>query len=314
MIEIKNLTMYYGPTIALDSVSFNVKEREIVGLLGPNGAGKTTLMRILTTFIYPTKGSAKIGGFDITQDPLEVRKLIGYLPEIPPLYMDMRVDEYIHFVGRSRGLSADQLKKRESWVIDATKIDGVWKDMINELSLGFRQRVGLAQALIHDPKVVILDEPTSGLDPMQIVSIRQLIRDLAKDKTVIFSTHILQEASAVADRLVIIDRGKIIANATAAELKSEKTKDTFFYVTLTADREESRVLLAGAASIKEIEVMSASPRLTRFLCRTNSYEEASSAINHLVKQKGLIIKELALREPSLEEIFLGLFKTSDKKV
>jgi ABC-2 type transport system ATP-binding protein len=314
MIEIKNLTMYYGPTIALDSVSFNVKEREIVGLLGPNGAGKTTLMRILTTFIYPTKGSAKIGGFDITQDPLEVRKLIGYLPEIPPLYMDMRVDEYIHFVGRSRGLSADQLKKRESWVIDATKIDGVWKDMINELSLGFRQRVGLAQALIHDPKVVILDEPTSGLDPMQIVSIRQLIRDLAKDKTVIFSTHILQEASAVADRLVIIDRGKIIANATAAELKSEKTKDTFFYVTLTADREESRVLLAGAASIKEIEVMSASPRLTRFLCRTNSYEEASSAINHLVKQKELLIKELALREPSLEEIFLGLFKTSDKKV
>ena len=211
MIEAKNLTMHYGATCALDNVSFRTSEKEVVGLLGPNGAGKTTLMRILTTFIYPTKGTASICGHDITENPLAARKTLGYLPENPPLYVDMRVDEYLDFVGRSRGLSSAKLKERKEWVIEATQIRKVYKHTIFELSLGYRQRVGLAQALIHDPQVVILDEPTSGLDPMQIVGIRKLIKDLSREKTVIFSTHILQEASAVSDRLLIIDQGRIIA-------------------------------------------------------------------------------------------------------
>ena len=192
MIDVKNLTMDYGLTRALDDVSFEVKEKEIVGLLGPNGAGKTTLMRILTTYLYPTLGTATIGGIDITVDPLRVRQMLGYLPETPPLYMDMRVDEYLTFVGESRGLDAATLRKRKDWVIEETQIAGVWKHNAGELSLGYRQRVGLAQALIHDPEVVILDEPTSGLYPMQIIGIRQLIKYLAKTKTIIYSTHILQ--------------------------------------------------------------------------------------------------------------------------
>ena len=312
MIKVKNLTMYYGSTLALDDVSFSVNEKEIVGLLGPNGAGKTTLMRILTTFIYPTRGTATIGGYDITEDPVKVRKIIGYLPETPPLYVDMRVDEFIEFVGHSRGLQGLELKNRISWVIEATKISSVWKHMVSELSLGFRQRVGLAQALIHDPQVVILDEPTSGLDPMQIVGIRQLIKELAKTKTIIFSTHILQEASAVADRLVIIDRGKIIANNTAEELKRIKEKDILVYVTFHAPKEDAFVVLKSIPNVKDVKIVSESGLTVRFLCKAASFDEVGAFVNQAVKQKGWALKELALKEPSLEEVFLSLFKTTEK--
>ncbi|OGW84117.1 MAG: hypothetical protein A3C47_06965 [Omnitrophica bacterium RIFCSPHIGHO2_02_FULL_51_18] len=221
MIEAKNLTMFYGSTCAVDDVSFKVSPSEIVGFLGPNGAGKTTLMRVLTTFIYPTKGAALIGGCDVTRDPIGVRKAIGYLPEIPPLYPDMRVDDFLDFVGRARELRGRQLKERKDWVVSACGIGSVWKHRVYELSLGFRQRVGLAQALIHDPKVLILDEPTSGLDPIQIIGIRGLIQDLAKRKTILFSTHILQEASAISHRLFIINQGKLVAQGTLAELRSQ---------------------------------------------------------------------------------------------
>ena len=219
MIEAKGLTMYYGMNCALDDASFSARPGEVIGLLGPNGAGKTTLMRILTTFLYPTRGTASVCGFDIINNALEVRKTIGYLPENPPLYMDMRVYEYLDFVGRARGLSGEALEKRKEWVIEAVQIEDMLKRLVGHLSLGYRQRVGLAQALIHDPQVVILDEPTSGLDPIQIIAIRALVRRLAADKTIIFSTHILQEASAVADRLLIIHQGRIIADGTLAQLR-----------------------------------------------------------------------------------------------
>jgi len=313
MIEAKNITMYYGPILALDRVSFSAREKEIVGLLGPNGAGKTTLMRILTTFIYPTKGTANVCGVDITKDPLSARKVIGYLPENPPLYMDMRVDEFIDFVGRARGLNGKELKERKDWVIEATKISGVWKHIIAELSLGYKQRVGLAQALIHDPKVVILDEPTSGLDPMQIVGIRKLIRELAKDKTIIFSTHILQEASAVSDRLLIIDRGRIIAQGATGELKREKADEHNFVVAIQAPREEVEFCLKTITSLKRFEAIEESSSVTRFNCYAASYEDAARALNLLVKEKGWFLRELALKELSLEDIFLGLFKKADQK-
>ncbi len=312
MIEAKNLTMYYGATMALENVSFSSKENEIIGLLGPNGAGKTTLMRILTTFLYPTKGTAKIEGIDITQDPVAVRSLIGYLPETPPLYMDMRVDEFIDFVGRSRGLNSSQLKKRRDWVIDAVKIATVWKHHISELSLGFRQRVGLAQALIHDPKVVILDEPTSGLDPMQIISIRNLIKGLAREKTIIFSTHILQEASAIADHLMIIDRGKIIARGTIPELKKERTGEQSFFVSMQGEKDVIEAALKGLAAIKEVRFVEDVYHIARFSCVTASYEDAARSINAIVREKGWFLKELFLREPSLEDVFLGLFKKAEQ--
>jgi ABC-2 type transport system ATP-binding protein len=221
MIEAKNLTMMYGSTRAVDDVSFKVHDKEIVGFLGPNGAGKTTLMRMLTTFIYPTRGTATIHGIDIVEHPIEARRQIGYLPEIPPLYADMRVDEFLAFIGRARGLRGQKYRERKDWTVDACGLAPVWKHGISELSLGFRQRVGLAQALLHDPNVVILDEPTSGLDPIQIIGIRHLIQQLAQTKTILFSTHILQEASAISNRLLIMNDGRIVAKGTIAELRDQ---------------------------------------------------------------------------------------------
>lgn len=221
MIDVKNLSMNYGSFKALEGVSFQAREREILGLLGPNGAGKTTAMRILTTYLYPSSGTAAVEGFDILEQPTEVRKRTGYLPETAPLYMDMQVDEYLQFVGAARGLEGLKLQQRIQWVKDACDISFIWKHMLSEISKGYRQRVGLAQALIHDPKVLILDEPTSGLDPLQIIGIRALIKDLAKEKTIIFSTHILSEVEAIADRIVIINEGKIVSQGTLQELAAQ---------------------------------------------------------------------------------------------
>ena len=305
--------MYYGATRALNNVSFRANEKEIIGLLGPNGAGKTTLMRILTTFIYPSKGTASICGYDITENPLAARKILGYLPENPPLYIDMRVDEYLDFVGRARGLSSTELKKRKEWVIEATQIRKVWKHTIFELSLGYRQRVGLAQALIHDPRVIILDEPTSGLDPMQIIGIRKLIRDLAREKTIIFSTHILQEASAVSDRLLIIDQGQIIAQGTTSELKKDKGAHNNFSVSIQAKRQEVESAFQTIAGLENFSFIEEAFHAVRFQCLAKSGEEFLRAINQVVKEKNWLLKELSHREPSLEEVFLGLFRKTEPK-
>ena len=313
MIEAKNLTMHYGATRALNNVSFRTNEREIIGLLGPNGAGKTTLMRILTTFIYPTKGTASICGYDITENPLAARKILGYLPENPPLYIDMRVDEYLDFVGRARGLSSTKLKERKEWVIEATQIRKVYKHTIFELSLGYRQRVGLAQALIHDPQVVILDEPTSGLDPMQIIGIRKLIRDLSREKTIIFSTHILQEASAVSDRLLIIDQGQIIAQGTTNELKKGKSVNNNFLVSIQANRQEIESAFKTIAALESFSFIEEALHTSRFQCLAKSGEEFLRAINQVVKEKNWTLKELSPQEPSLEEVFLGLFKKAEPR-
>jgi len=218
MIDVQSLTMRYGHHTALDGVSFQANKGEILGLLGPNGAGKTTAMRILTTYLYPASGTAKVDGFDVLEHPFEVRSRLGYLPETAPVYGDMQVAEYLTFVGRARGLSGEKLSQRLEWVREACQLKKVWKQTASELSKGYTQRVGLAQALIHDPKVLILDEPTSGLDPLQIIEIRTLIKSLAKEKTIVFSTHILPEVEALADRIVIINEGKLVANGTKAEL------------------------------------------------------------------------------------------------
>lgn len=221
MIDVQSLSMRYGPVVALDGVSFQANPGEILGLLGPNGAGKTTAMRILTTYLYPSSGTAKVDGLDILRDPLEVRKRIGYLPETVPLYSDMQVEEYLTFVGKARRLTGIRLQERIAWVKQACHLQSVWKHLLSELSKGYGQRVGLAQALIHDPKVLILDEPTSGLDPIQIIEIRSLIKSLAKEKTIIFSTHILQEVEVLADRIVIINEGKLVAQGTKQELAAK---------------------------------------------------------------------------------------------
>jgi len=218
MIEVDKLTMKYGNFKALDGISFKVREREILGLLGPNGAGKTTAMRIMTTYLHPTEGTVRVHGRDVLKNPLEVRREIGYLPETAPLYLDMQAGEYLRFVGEARGLRGARLQERLGWLQEACQIRGVWKHSLSEVSKGYRQRVGLAQALIHDPRVLILDEPTSGLDPLQIIGIRDLVRELSREKTILFSTHILSEVEAMADRIVIVNEGRVVAEGTREEL------------------------------------------------------------------------------------------------
>ncbi|MBI4226858.1 MAG: ATP-binding cassette domain-containing protein [Candidatus Omnitrophica bacterium] len=218
MVDVERLSMRYGTTVALTDVSFQVRRGEIVGFLGPNGAGKSTVMKIVTTVIAPTDGAARVGGHDVQADPLAARRLIGYLPEQVPLYTEMQVDEYVAFAGRVRGMTGAALETRLAWVAQRCALRPVWKRPIGELSRGYRQRVGLAQALLHDPEVLILDEPTTGLDPLQIIEIRELLTSLAPTKAILFSTHILQEAEAIAHRIVIIHAGRIVAEGPLAAL------------------------------------------------------------------------------------------------
>lgn len=218
MIEVENLSKYYGTARGIENVSFKVEKGEILGFLGPNGAGKTTTMRILTCFFPPTSGKARVAGYDVFEDSLEVRRKIGYLPENVPLYTDMPVTAYLEFVGRIKGLGGKEIKKRVDTVMDECGIAGVSQKFIRDLSKGYRQRVGLAQALVNDPEVLILDEPTIGLDPRQIIDIRQLIKNLAGRRTVILSTHILPEVSMLCQRVIIINEGKLIAGDTPDNL------------------------------------------------------------------------------------------------
>src|SRR6202140_580462 len=204
MITVKGLTKRYARNTAVDDISFDVQKGQIVGFLGPNGAGKTTTMRILTCFMPPTSGTATVAGFDVLEQPMEVKKRIGYLPESPPLYPEMEVHEYLTFVGRIKGVPTSELKRRVSDVAEKCAVSDVMKMLIGKLSKGYRQRVGLAQAIIHNPDVLILDEPTSGLDPHQILETRDLIRGLAGDHTIILSTHILPEVEAMCERVIII--------------------------------------------------------------------------------------------------------------
>src|SRR5438093_7388233 len=220
MISVKDLTKRYARTLAVDHISFEVAKGEIVGFLGPNGAGKTTTMRMLTGFLLPTSGTATVAGFDVLEKPLEVKRRIGYLPETPPLYHEMITDEYLSFVGKLKGLSGAELTKRIEHVCERCAITDVKKKRLGKLSRGYRQRVGLAQAIIHNPEVLILDEPTAGLDPKQINETRDLIKGLAGDHTIILSTHILPEVEQTCEQVVIINKGKLVATDSVNNLQS----------------------------------------------------------------------------------------------
>ncbi len=220
MIEVKNLTKRYGNHLAVENVSFNVEKGEILGLLGPNGAGKSTIMNIITGYISTTEGSVKVNGVDIYEEPEEVKKMIGYLPELPPLYLDMTVKEYLNFAADIKKIKRDEKKQMIEDIMELTKITPMANRLINQLSKGYRQRVGLAQAILGYPEVIILDEPTVGLDPKQITEIRELISNLSKEHTVILSSHIMQEVSAVCDSVMIINKGKLILRDKADKLSN----------------------------------------------------------------------------------------------
>ena len=314
MIEIKNISMNYGSTVALDNVSFSVGEKGILGLLGPNGAGKSTLMKILTTFIYPSQGTAQIGGHDILQHPLQVREMVGYLPENVPLYMDMRVDEYFNFVGNARGISGPVLEKRFKWLREACGIASVWKHGIHELSKGYRQRVGLAQALIHDPKVLIFDEPTSGLDPLQIIGIRRLVKELAREKTIIFSTHILKEAEVLADRIVIINEGKIVSQGTRDELAEDAMKYRCHVLTVKEEKTAVERALCGLRLAKDISfIEQKSDGFVTFEIKSSFQSEVWREIDELNKEKGWPVKNFSERTFNLEDMFIALLSKNKKE-
>jgi ABC-2 type transport system ATP-binding protein len=312
MIEVKNLEMFYGRTHALKGISFSVAKGEVVGLLGPNGAGKTTTMNILATHIVPTSGTAAVCGYDIHENPLEVRRVVGYLPETAPLYADMEVGEYLTFVGRGRGLRGAKLRQRRDWVIESCKIREIYRSLVLELSRGFRQRVGIAQALIHDPEVLILDEPTAGLDPLQILEIRKLTRELAKEKTVIFSTHIMQEASAISDRIVIIDEGRITAEGTISQLQEKVAQNPRIVLTVAAPRSEVEESLKSVAGEVQFEFVSQEGELSTFEVRATSGADTWYELARLIKEKGWLVRRFAEEKPSLEETFVALTMRSQR--
>lgn len=310
MIEAKQLTMIYGSTVAVKEASFKASRGEIVGLLGPNGAGKTTCMNILATQIVPTSGTATVGGYDIHQNPIEIRGLVGYLPEVNPLYGDMEVAEYLDFVGEGRNLGENGLKRRLDWVIQNCKIKEVYRRPIGELSRGFRQRVGLAQALIHDPQVLILDEPTSGLDPLQIIEIRNLIRELAKDKTIIFSTHIMQEASALSDRIVIINEGEIIADGTPEELQARVELSPMTILSVKAQRETVERGLENLSACKAFKLVNEENGLLTYRLEASTKEGLWEELAALIRDNRWVVKELRPQELSLEDTFIALTRVS----
>jgi gliding motility-associated transport system ATP-binding protein len=313
VITVSDLCMHYGPVVALHKATFNVERGEVVGLLGPNGAGKSTTMKLLTTYLYPTFGHATVGGKSIRNEAYAVRKLIGYLPEVLPLYPDMEVRAYLDFVGRARGLRGGGLRQRTSWVVEHCGLRPMYRKLVRELSKGYRQRVALAQALIHDPQVVILDEPTSGLDPHQIQEIRQLIRQLAHDKTVLLSTHILQEVEAVADRLVIINAGRIVGDGTLPELQQKTQRQARALFAVVAPQAEVETALKELRGVRRLRSLGATESVTRFELQVAQGVPVLSELGALAQARGWQVSELQERPPTLEEVFLALTEPQESQ-
>lgn len=296
-IQVSNVTKLYGEQKALDNISFEVKPGEILGFLGPNGAGKSTMMKIITTFIPPSSGEIKVCGFDIQSQSMEVRKNVGYLPEHNPLYLDMYVTEYLGFIA---GLHQIHNKdKRVKEMINLTGLSLEHHKKIGALSKGYRQRVGLAQALIHDPKVLILDEPTSGLDPNQLADIRALIKNIGKEKTLMFSTHIMQEVEAVCDRVVIIDKGQMVANGKAGELGRHSSG---YIIRVEFDKDISKNTLSQIQGIKKISQLSSN----NWELFTEGDIDIRPDIFRFAVEHSLTVLTINRHEQSLEEIFQEL--------
>ncbi len=307
MIYVENLTKYYNETCALKNVSFKVKKGEILGLLGPNGAGKTTILRILTGFLAKTSGTVKIKDFDIKEEPIKVKKLIGYFPETAPLYSDMLVFDYLSFIADMRGLKKD--KKRER-LIELSKVCGLTSVMhksISELSKGFKQRVGLAHAMMGNPEILILDEPTSGLDPNQIAEIRDLIKEIGKKKTVIISSHILSEVEATCDRIVILNQGELVADGTTESLKKSANKGFLISVCLSGtDYKTAESNLKGINSIQKISHVSSNNNEVNIKIFSN--KDIRPEIYNSIKQTKWVLLGLNKESESLENIFRDLTK------
>ena len=300
-VEINKLTKYYGQQKALDNINLNIKKGEVLGLLGPNGAGKSTLMKIITTFLPPSEGNVKVNGINVNENPLEVRKVIGYLPENNPLYSEMYIREYLNFVLHTY---TNKVKSKDviDNIIKLTGLELEKNKKIGELSKGYKQRVGLAQALIHNPEILILDEPTSGLDPNQLVEIRKIITDLAKEKTVILSTHIMQEVEALCNRVVIIDHGKIVADDTPNNLSKKVETSSTFKVEFKENISKKEIeKIAGVVKVNNI-----GPN-TWTLTSLNNNDIRENIFKFAVANKYNVLS-LSVDENKMEDVFQRLTK------
>jgi len=307
MIEVDHLTKYYGEIRGIEDISFSIKRGEIAGFLGPNGSGKTTTMRILTCFFPPTRGRAQVAGYDVITHPIEVRRRIGYVPETVPLYPDMKVAGYLSFVAEAKRMDSRQRKRKIGAIMEQCGIVEVAHRLVGNLSKGFRQRVGLAQALINDPEVLILDEPTIGLDPKQVVEIRELIKSLAGERTIILSTHILPEVSMTCERIIIIHEGRIAAVDTPENLmqKLQKTLKTVVQIRgVGGEIREKLKTLPGVITV--VDKGEVAPGVRCFEVESEKEGEMSSELAHLVYLNGWKLIEMRTEKMSLENIFIEL--------
>jgi ABC-2 type transport system ATP-binding protein len=304
VIEVQHLTKRYGPVTAVDDVSFTVERGEILGFLGPNGAGKTTTMRVLTGYMPPSEGRAIVAGYDVFDQPIEAKRRTGYLPETPPLYPDMTVRDYLTFVARIKGVPRNDRKARIGEMMVKTRIDDVADRACGKLSKGYRQRVGLAQALLHNPEVLILDEPTAGLDPKQIIETRELIKGLAGDHTIILSTHILPEVSQTCQRVVIINKGKVVAVDTPDNLTSRLRGSETMYLQVDAQGADAAAMLQGVPGVKRVAVADTKQQVVGFEIDSDKGRDVRRQLAAAVVGRGWGLLEMRPMRLSLEEIFL----------
>jgi len=306
MISVKNLTKRYAGVLAVDNLSFEIEKGRVIGFLGPNGAGKTTTMRILTCYQPPTSGVAQVAGFDVMRESLEVRRRIGYLPESVPLYPEMRVEEYLDFRARLKGVPPSLRRRRIDTCIDRCGLGPVRRRIVGQLSKGFRQRVGFAEAMVHDPPILILDEPTIGLDPVQIRQIRTLIKELGRDHTVILSTHILPEVEMVCDRVIIIARGRIVAEEATKNLSRVFSTSNRVLLEVRAPQGEVEAGVMALPGVRAVSLRGVSDdgQYTAVRVETDGPRDRREELHRLAVEKGWAVRELALDQVSLEEIFV----------
>lgn len=312
MIEVKNLTKKYGRHKAVDDLSFTVEDGQIYGFLGPNGAGKSTTMNIMTGYIAPSKGTVIINGFDILKDPAMAKKSVGYLPEIPPLYMDMTVGEYLEFVAELKNIPYKERKEAIKVVEEKTQITDMHQRLIKNLSKGYRQRVGFAQAILGNPDVIILDEPMVGLDPKQIIEIRDLIKELGKSHTIILSSHILSEISAVCDHIMIISKGKLVASGSPEELVSKGRESMAVRVTFKGDFGKAEEIICGYSDL-ETALLEESQNFCTVEISTNTQRDIREDVFFAFCEKRIPILEMVSEKASLEELFLELTDETNKE-
>jgi ABC-2 type transport system ATP-binding protein len=314
VIQIENVTKRYGNHIALDNLNFTVNKGEVLGFLGPNGAGKSTTMNIITGYLSATEGSVKVDGLDILEHPEEVKRKIGYLPEIPPLYMDMTVEEYLHFVSKLKGVKKDSIEPSLERIMNLVKIAHVRKRLIKNLSKGYKQRVGLAQAIVGDPEVLILDEPTVGLDPKEIIEIRNLIKSIGKEHTIILSSHILSEVSAVCDRVLIINKGRIVATGSPEELSRKLSSGSKLTVRVKGMKGTVIDALKEIPEVKYAKEQGIHERNTvDVIVESKDEVDIREKIFNKFSEKGLPLLMMKNNDLSLEDIFLQV-TTGEREV